>query len=191
VGSAAMSNVKDSYRAGIEIQGGVSFRNSIKWNANLTLSRNRILGMVSFVDNWSYWDDPENEPYQFVTDLGETEISFSPAIIAGSVLHYDIFSAFNIELQSKYVGKQYIDNTMNRDRMLDAYFVNDLKFGYSIPVKWAKAFELNLLIANIFNEKYISNAWVYRYLYEGVEGVTDGYFPQAGFNFFAGASLRF
>ncbi len=44
---------------------------------------------------------------------------------------------------------------------------------------------------NLFNVEYETNAWVYRYYYEGAEGVYDGYFPQAGIHFMAGVRIRF
>jgi iron complex outermembrane receptor protein len=47
------------------------------------------------------------------------------------------------------------------------------------------------MINNIFNQKYESNAWVYRYTYENVMQKLDGYFPQAGINFMAGISVKF
>lgn len=31
---------------------------------------------------------------------------------------------------SKYVGEQYLDNTSNSDRKLDAFFVNDFRINY-------------------------------------------------------------
>ena len=48
-----------------------------------------------------------------------------------------------------------------------------------------------LSLNNIFNEKYESNAWVYRYYENDIELAESGYFPQAEFNFMFGINLKF
>jgi iron complex outermembrane receptor protein len=48
----------------------------------------------------------------------------------------------------------------------------------------------NLSINNIFNNKYCSNAWVYKALVGGTEYIEDGYFPQAGINFMFGVVME-
>ncbi|MBE0641965.1 MAG: TonB-dependent receptor, partial [Bacteroidales bacterium] len=93
-----------------------------------------------------------------------------------------------IELLPSYVGKQYIDNTSSDARSLDAFLVNDLRLSYALNPLFFREIQISLLINNLLNEKYESNAWVYRYYYTGddgkhSEGVYDGYFPQAGRNF--------
>jgi iron complex outermembrane receptor protein len=92
---------------------------------------------------------------------------------------------------SKYVGKQYIDNTSNEERKLDPWFVNDLMANYNFNIKGIVNFELGLMVNNIFNEEYESNAWVYQYYYAGEHDVLDGYFPQAGTNFMLRLVMRF
>ena len=42
IGEALTSNIKDSYRMGIELTGGVSITHWLDWNGNVTLSRNKI-----------------------------------------------------------------------------------------------------------------------------------------------------
>ncbi|MCK4749160.1 MAG: TonB-dependent receptor, partial [Bacteroidales bacterium] len=86
IGSAVMTNVNDSYRAGIELSGGIEFTSWLRWDLNATFSRNRILDFTSYVDNWDYWSDPENETYQVLEELGTTDLSFSPEIMFNSKL---------------------------------------------------------------------------------------------------------
>ncbi len=191
VGAPVMTNVDRSYRTGIELSAGIRVWEKLTWDANLTLSRNKILDMISYVDNWDYWNDPSTEPYQFVENPGTTDIAFSPSVIASSMLGYTIWKSFHVQLQSKYVGKQYVDNTSSDLRKLDAYFVNDLRFSCEVNTPWTKDLSLNFLIANLFNARYETNAWVYRYVSEGEEGVLDGYFPQAGIHFMAGVRMKF
>jgi iron complex outermembrane receptor protein len=146
------------------------------------LSSNKINDFTEYVDNWSYWDDPDNEPYQIVTNLGRTDIAFSPEVVAGSRLAWKPVPAVTLTFVSKYVGKQYIDNTSSEERKLDPWFVNDLMANYNFDIKSVGNFGLSLYVNNVFNEMYESNAWVYQYYYAGEHDVLDGYFPQAGTN---------
>jgi iron complex outermembrane recepter protein len=191
VGTPVMTNVKDSYRAGIELQAGIKFLKRLRWDLNAAFSRNRIRDFTAYVDNWNYWDDPDNEPYQYEEYLGETEISFSPSMTAGSMIDYEPVDDLHISLISTYVGKQYIDNTSSNERMLDPWLVHDIRLMYTFRTSFIREIGLQFRLNNIFCQEYESNAWVYRYIYNGQEGVMDGYFPQAPVNFFAGVSLRF
>lgn len=190
VGAPVKTNVKDSYRAGIELQAGLKPVPKLRWDVHASFSRNKIKDFTSWVDNWNYWDDPANEPYQYKEELGETDISFSPSITAGSIIDYEAVKNLHITLHSNYVGKQYIDNTSSEDRKLDPYFLNDMAVAYSFHTELIKEISLQFRVNNIFSVEYESNAWVYRYIYEGQEGLLDGYFPQAPVNFFAGIGLR-
>ncbi|MCK4854161.1 MAG: TonB-dependent receptor [Bacteroidales bacterium] len=191
VGAAIMTNIDDSYRMGIELIAGIIPAGKVNWDLNLTLSRNRIRNFTSYVDNWDFWSDPENEPYQVVSDLGETDLSFSPSVVGGSRISYKPVNGLKISLLSKYVGKQYIDNTSSEAHRLNPYFVNDLQVQFTLKPSFMKEIGLNLMLNNFLNEQYESNAWIYRYYYEGIENRMDGYFPQAGIHFLAGLSLKF
>ena len=191
VGSPVMTNVKDSHRAGIEFMISSKLSRILLWDFNITLSSNKIKDFRAYVDNWDYWSDPENLEMQVSEEIGVTDIAFSPGIVAGNVISIKPFRNFEMTLQSKYVGKQFIDNTSSDVRALDPWFVNDLSLEYIINTKKYGTVSLNLLAANIFNEEYESNAWIYRYILDGEEKRYDGYFPQAGINFLAGVKIRF
>ena len=185
VGDPIMTNVPESYRAGIELAVSAKILQNLKWDVNATFSRNKIKNFTAYIDNWS-------PPYKQITeDSGETDLSFSPDIIAGSIISYKPINNLNISFISKYVSRQYIDNTSNKYRSLDPYFVNNLIINYSFKTKFIKEIGFQLMINNIFNEEYETNAWVYRYYNEGKEYMMDGYFPQAGINFLAGINLKF
>jgi len=185
VGAAILTNVYKSYRAGIEISGGMQISSKLNWEFNAALSENKIKDFTSYVDNWSppYSQIPEN--------LGNTNLSFSPSVIAGSTISLKASEAFQIRFISKYVSRQYIDNTASVERSLDPYFINNLHFEYEFKPKFMKRVIARVMINNIFDEKYETNAWVYRYFYDGAEYAMDGYFPQAGINFMAGLTLKF
>ncbi len=191
VGTAMMVNVPESYRTGIEIQGGIVLRSNLNCTANATLSANKIKNYTEYVDNWSYWDAPETEPYQYITELGETDIAFSPNITAASRFNWMPAKGLTLSLLSKYVGEQFIDNTSNDERKLDAWFVNDFLANYDFTIPSVGEFNLGLKVNNLLNEEYESNAWVYRYYYAGQHDVLDGYYPQAGINFMVRLGLRF
>ena len=191
VGAPILTNVPDSYRAGIEVSTAFNFLKIIDWSLNATYSQNKIKDFTEHVDNWNYWDDPDNQPYQYENELGETDISFSPDWVAGSNLRVTAFKGFSVSLVSNFVGRQYIDNTSNMERSLDPYFVNNLQLFYGISPKWIRKLEFIVSLNNIFNEQYETNAWVYRYVWEGAESELNGYFPQAGFHFTAGINLKF
>jgi iron complex outermembrane receptor protein len=184
VGAAIMDNVENSYRAGIEIVAGISPAERLRWDLNLTLSRNRIREYTETVENWDTGTDS-------LSTLRGTDLSFSPNVVGGSRLSYEPVEGLNIALLTKYVGKQYIDNTSSEDRILEPYILNDIQLQYRIHPRFVKEIGFNLMLNNILNEQYETNAWVYRYYFGGEEYKMDGYFPQAGFNFMAGISLKF
>ncbi len=184
VGAPIMTNVDNSYRAGLELMAGVKLTTKLKWDVNLTLSKNKIKDFTDYVDDW-------DNGGQIATKLGTTDLAFSPEIIANSQLSWIAAKGLNISLQSYSVSKQYIDNTSSNGRKLNGYLLNNLKFIYRVPQKFAKEFNLHLMVNNLFDTQYENNAWVYSYVYEGRRWAMDGYFPQAGINFMAGLDIKF
>ncbi len=185
VGAPIMTNVPKSYRAGLEFIGSVHFLKIMDWKFNATYSQNKILSFVSYVDDWTNWPD------QVVDTTGTTNISFSPDFTIASNLSVEPVKSFTISLVTKYVSRQYIDNTSNKERSLDPYLINNLEFFYTLNLKGVRQIDFWLHLNNIFNEQYETNAWVYRYYDENTEYEMNGYFPQAGFNFMAGINIKF
>lgn len=184
VGSAIMTNVDDSYRAGIELMAGYKILSNLNWEVNATFSQNKIKSFTEYVDNWDTWG-------QDAIELGTTDIAFSPNIVANSILSYQPINNLNLSLVSQHVSKQYIDNSASDERSLDAYFVNNLKVSYTINPTFANEIEFTLLVNNLLNEEYETNAWVYSYLMGGQRYKMDGYYPQAGTNFLFGVNVKF
>jgi iron complex outermembrane recepter protein len=184
VGAPIMTNVSKSFRQGVELETGVQILKNLNWYGNLTLSRNIIPVFTDYTDNWDTWGQDQEI-------LKNKTISFSPAIIAGSVLDYDPFRNFQLALNTKYVGKQYIDNTQNDTRLLNAYLVQNLSFSYVINNRMFKEMTFQFALNNLFNAKYESNAWVYKYNEGGSLHLMDGYFPQAGINYMFKIGIKF
>lgn len=185
VGDPILVNVPESYRTGVEVVGGMKLARTLDWEFNATWSQNKIQNFISYTDDWDTW------PEQVTEDLGTTDISFSPNLTAGSNIVWEVFENFDVSLLSNYVGRQFIDNTSNKNRSIDPYLVNNLKFHYTIRTNVIREIELMVRLNNIFNEEYEANAWVYRYYSGGNEYELNGYFPQAKFHWFAGVTLRF
>jgi iron complex outermembrane recepter protein len=184
VGATILTNVPKSYRQGIEIETGIRILRSLNWSGNMTLSRNIIPVFVDMTDNW-------DTSVQEQQTLNNKTISFSPSVIAASVIDYLPFRDFHIFLNTKYVGKQYIDNTQSNERMLNAYLVQNVSFLYTVKSRIFRELTLQFLVNNLFDRKYETNAWVYKYYEGGSLHVMDGYFPQAGINFLFKAGLMF
>lgn len=184
VGSAIMTNVKDSYRAGIELSTKINILKNLTWEANTTLSQNKILNFTEYVD------DSDNGG-QIKFEHGTTDIAFSPALIANSNISFSANKSLTLSLVSHYVSDQYIDNSSSQNRKLDAYFVNNFKAGYALYPDFVDKIEISLQINNLLNAQYETNAWVYSYILGGNRYKTDGYFPQAGTNFMFGINIDF
>ncbi|MFT3884053.1 MAG: TonB-dependent receptor [Flavobacteriales bacterium] len=190
VGAALRTNVKRSYRAGIELMGAVQVTKKLLWRANATVSRNKVRDLTEFVDDW-------DNGGQVSTHYGQSDLAFSPSMIAGSELGYRVWDRTGkgqatITLVTKYVGKQYLDNSGSADRMLDAYVVNDVRANVTLfGVKGLKSVDLNLTVRNVLSELYESNGWVYSYYLDGRRTQDIGLFPQAPINVLAGATVRF
>ena len=187
VGEAIMVNVPESYRAGIEVSAGVTLMKSLNWDVTAAFSRNKIPDFTAYTDNY---DADWNYLGQVATYLGETDISFSPDLNIGSIIRYMPVKGLTLSFLSKYIGRQYIDNTSDKSRSLDPWFVNNLGFEYVIPTKFFKEVGFQVTIGNIFNEEYESNGWVYPYIFDGTTYESTGWFPQAPINLMAGITLR-
>jgi len=187
VGEAVMTNVPESYRLGIEITASAHIFKWLSWNIIGTLSRNRIRDFTEFVDTYdSIW----NFTGQTSTFLGNTNLSFSPGAVISNTFTFKPVKNLNISLISRYVGKQYIDNTSSDDRKLDPWFVSNILLDYSLKTIVFRELGFTLMVNNLFSEKYESNAWVYQYNFNGKSFKVNGYFPQALINFLVGISIK-
>jgi iron complex outermembrane receptor protein len=194
IGEMLTSNVPDSYRTGIELLAGARINQYLEWNGNLTLSRNKIQNYTNFTSVFNEVED-EYETEQVADFFKSTNIPYSPNVIANSLFTFR-HKSFNAGLQSSHVSKQYLDNTNSDNRSLNAYFVNNLRLGYDFKIKGLRQLSLNLLINNLFNEKYESNGWAWSEYYRNVDGTLDlysgaGYYPQAGTNVMVNLNIAF
>jgi iron complex outermembrane receptor protein len=187
IGELLTSNIRESYRMGVEATAGVQIARSLRWEGNATLSRNRILHFTEYVDSYDAdWNDlPQTE-----RSLGATDIAFSPDVTANSRFDFSL-KGFSATFASSYVSRRYMDNTSSRARSLDPYFIHNLRAGYTFHPRFTKEMALDVSVNNLFNEMYETNGWVWSYLFDGRRMQETGYFTQAGTNVMARVTLKF
>ncbi len=184
VGAYTRQNVPDSYRLGLEIDGKWQINTRWTWAANVAISRNKIKNYINFIDNF-------DNNTQVATTYRNTDIAFSPAIVAGSELGFKPFDRAEIALLSKYVGRQFLDNTANSKAQLDAFLVNDLRLSYQFRPKAIKNIGMSVLINNLFNEFYETNGFTFSAISGGELSRSNAFFPQATRNFLFSLNMKF
>ena len=184
VGAYTRTNIPDSYRSGIELLGNMIFSSRLNISGNLSLSENRIRKFTEYVDD--YDNGGQQSKY-----YPKTDISFSPAVVAGSTINFIPVKKGLVSLLSKYVSRQYLDNTSQRSRSLNPYFLEDIRFSYGLVNKSFKSISVTLQLNNVFNRKYEPNGYSFSYVTGGKLNTENFYFPMAGFNFMAGINLSF
>ena len=177
-GEAIRTNAPRSYRLGIEASLNAQLASTLTWQANLTLSQNRIQDFTEKLVEYADYSIVE-------VKHGTTDIAYSPSVIAGSTLTY-AKGKLEAALLSKYVGKQNLDNTSNEARALPSYMTQDIRLGYA----FTKKIRATLLLNNVLNTLYSSNGYTFSYLYEGAMTTENFHYPQAGFNFLLGFAIR-
>tara|TARA_R110002033_G_scaffold58464_5_gene108071 strand:+ start:21112 stop:23325 length:2214 start_codon:yes stop_codon:yes gene_type:complete len=180
VGSYLRANVPDSYRLGIEIDASIAINDKLKFTPNIALSTNKIKDFILDRDG-------------VINNIGDTNIAFSPSVVAGSIFSYRPLENLSFSLLSKYVGEQYLSNTDTEASKLNSYFTNDFNITYEIRTNTIfKSIILSGLVNNILNEKYESNGYTYLNNWDAPTSFeVQGYYPQAGTNFLVGATLNF
>jgi len=192
VGSSVRVNVPSSFRQGVEFQAGVELHSRVRWDGNVTVSRNKIS-----LFSETLYDYNENFEYENLVNHVNTDISFSPAFIAASVFGYEVWSNDDVkiecELSTKYVGKQFLDNTSNDSRSLPGYILNDCVLSVSNSFKRGGDLKLSIFANNILDHMYSANGWTYSYLYGGMNAMTtENYvYPQAGRHGFVNLTMTF
>lgn len=204
-GAPIRINVPDSYRAGMELSAKAQLGQHLMADANATFSQNRIKDFKEYIDNWDTGE-------QTAIERGTTDIAFSPNIVAFGRLTWAASQnfmrdglGFSAALATKHIGKQYMDNTSNENTVLDAYTTLEAQLRYTLRPSFCKELSFNLLVQNLLDAHYSSNAWTYRYQssedYSAFDPYTrsegngfynlTGYFPQAGRNFLLAMTVKF
>lgn len=176
VGDYTRTNVDKSYRAGIELEAGYRIVKQLSITGNVTLSENKIKEFNEYVDNYDTY-------VQTVYEHKNTDLSFSPNIIASAGINYEPIKNMSINFIGKHVGEQFLDNTSTDTRKLNAYTTFNLQAQYTIKDVVFKEITLGVMVNNLFNELYENNGYTWGYIYGGKRTVENFYYPQAGRNF--------
>ncbi len=182
VGDAILENVKNSYRCGLELSTSWWIFKKLNWSGNFNFSQNKIRNYVEYALDY---DEDWNE-IQKITNLETTDISYSPNFVSTNRISYSPINRLVLELTNKIVGKQYFDNSSDKNRMLDAYTVFDCSVSYII-----RGLKAQFSVYNLLNKNYISNAYGGNWYEQGTEYSWKYYFPQAGTHFTFSATYSF
>lgn len=183
VGAYTRTNIPKSYRMGIELQGGARIISWMNVSGNLAFSQNKVIDFTEYIDNYDLGGQKTNQ-------YNKTDISFSPNVVGAANISFLPCEKFEVNLLSKYVGKEYLDNTQNESRKLNPFYVQDIRAIYTIRIKWLK--EMNIIgqVNNVFNKKYEPNGYTFSYITGGDEITENYYFPMAGTNFMIAVNVR-
>ncbi|MBN1948424.1 MAG: TonB-dependent receptor [Candidatus Cloacimonetes bacterium] len=142
------------------------------------------------------WNDnfyEDFEPYNWsggTDDFSGKPISGFPVWLANANCRYDI-GLLEVMIDWKQVGKQYLDNTGDEDRIVEAYQLMNGQLILKLRdlITFCRG-EISLRINNIWNEKYETSG--YYDPWGGPEGEGGNYyFPGAGRNYMLGIRLWF
>lgn len=163
---------------------------SSRWNVGGTLA-------------WSINKIPEYEEYLDLYDpefifLGQekivhrnTDIAFSPSLIGGFNLLYTPWDFLNFTWESKYVSRQYLDNTSSKGRSIDPFSFSNLRIALQKKLFSLDNVVLALDFKNIFDAMYESNGYTFGYILDGKRSDFNYYYPQAGFHFMVSLNVDF
>ena len=178
VGAYTRINVDESYRLGIELAAIVRPFDVLDVHAGFTYSENKIASFTEYVDNY---DDPNYEQTQI--DHENTDMAFSPNVIGNIGFTYRPVEGLALNWMTKYVGDQFLDNTSNQDRKIDAFSYSNVSLNYTIEDLVFKSITFGVQCNNILDAKYQNNGYTWGYIAGGQRTVENFYYPQAGRNF--------
>ncbi len=183
VGAYTRTNIPRSYRAGIELEGSYTFNKWMSASGNVALSRNKVKRFTEYIDDYDNGGQ-QTKMYQ------EPDIAFSPAVVSALTVSIKPIKNTEAQLMSKYVSKQYLDNTSNNERSLDGYYTQDIRFTYSKQYASTATISFFVQANNIFSRKYEPNGYTFSYIYGGTLNTENYYFPMATFNMMAGIGIK-
>jgi iron complex outermembrane receptor protein len=183
VGAYTRTNIPESYRLGVELQGAARLASWAQLSANLALSRNKVQNFTEYVDDY-------DNGGQKITNYKETDIAFSPGVIGGAQLTLMPVKRMTVLVHGKHVGRQYLDNTQQTSRSLDAFFVADAQVRYAFKVAGIKEITLIGQVYNLFDKMYTPNGYTFSYFSGNAVATENYYFPMAGRNFMAGINVK-
>lgn len=184
VGNYTRTNVPHSYRQGVEVEFNYMPFPVLALKGNATFSENKIRQFDEYIDNY---DDGSQQHIIYEN----TDLAFSPDITGAGVISLIPVKNLSVDFISKYVGKQFLDNTASENRKINDYTVCNLHINYALHFKIVKEIRFTLGINNLFSRKYVSNGYTYSYV-SGGDFITENfYFPQAPVHYMGQVTVKF
>jgi len=189
IGENLTTNIKDSYRMGIELQAGIDPTSWLTIEGNAALSKNKLKDFDEVAEDWD--NGSQTIHYDNAT------LAFSPSTILNGFVNLHHKGA-QLTWHTNFVSRQYLDNTENADRALPCYSVSNATLSYTLkPKKVLREAIFGLNFNNIFSRRYAASGWVYSAIYESGGHPNDnryyqiGFIPMAGFTMMGNVTLKF
>ena len=197
IGENLTTNLKNSYRTGIELTAAVRPLSWLEFEGNAALSQNYVIDFNEVIEDWRdkyAADDPNMDQYKQkyhidgngdklreIKHEGKSPLAFSPSAVINGFINFN-FGHLKASWHTGYVSRQYLDNTGNNDRSLPAYSLSDLSFSYTIPMKKAfKSIVIGADLNNVLNARVATYGWVYSAVDEKDGFTPDNRYYQIGF----------
>jgi iron complex outermembrane recepter protein len=187
VGAYTRTNVSNSYRAGVELEGVQNITAYLLLQGNIALSENKIRNYVNYIDDY-------DAGVQQMQTYNKTDIAFSPKMVSAlsanirPLYWYKHNWKFNLLLQHKYVSKQFLDNTSDMNKVIPAFSFTDATFSYSAKPSEKTNAVIKFGVNNVWNNLYQNNGYTYSYVAGGLQ-TFNYYFPQAGRRYWLGVDI--
>jgi len=176
VGAYTRTNVPKSYRAGIELQVKYALNKKYSTSYSITFSQNKIEEFTEYIDDYDQFT-------QVAIQHKNTNIALSPSLITNRTFNWKPNDKLSFFWTTKYTSKQFLDNTQNKDRQLDAFFINDLNAHWTILNKTKFTMLLQLYANNVLDVKYAPNGYTFSYIYDRTLTTSNNFYPMAGRNY--------
>ena len=186
VGAYTRVNVSKSYKTGLELSSSYVLNRFFQIEANAAITHNKIKEIKHYIDNY-------DTGVQNQSIFKNTDISFAPNLITATTLSFIPYQknnkTFYIEYFDSYTSRQFLDNTANKLKSIDAYYLGNLRCRYEFSTQKLKNIQALLTLNNIFNKKYENNGYTFSYVDNGFSYTENFYFPQAGTHFNVGLTV--
>ncbi len=176
VGAYTRINVPKSYRTGLELQVKYAFNKYFNSSYNITFSQNKIEEFTEYIDDYDQYT-------QVAIPHKNTNIALSPSLTTNRTFNWKPNDKLSFFWTSKYTSRQFLDNTQNNDRILDAFFINDINAHWTILNKTKFTMLLQLYANNVLDVKYAPNGYTFSYIYDRTLTTSNNFYPMAGRNY--------
>ncbi len=177
VGEYVRENVSLSDRVGIELSTQWEPTRSFTWGLSATAASHTIRDYVESLDNY-------DEGGVTTVNHGTTPIAFSPSGIVSQQLTW-AHRAWTATAETKWVSRQYLDNTGTKSRSIDPYTVSSVQVsvnasqGQIANRLGLTELTMTLRLANLFNESYVANGYTFGFIAGGETQYFNYVYPQA------------